>query len=254
MVCILKRQLKGIMDNSDKHQTIENQSLDVPTQPKVYLDFVDILFAALIAYMIAEIPVSGYKEQSFIDLTIFFILYADITFKMFLHWWSLHIEIPIGESYLDQKATLTHYLGAIISSCFYFLSSKLFISWILVSNTGYQYLKSAFILLIIFRTLDVLINCKVVPKYTQTAKDVEGHEIKREELVIKWYKEKLPRIILQYLLQILILIMALFSSKTSLLVMMILFLFSDVIIEYQFYKGRNKYLLSQKTNFNNGVQ
>jgi hypothetical protein len=232
------------MENSSKNNQNKDQTYYIPTKPKVFLDFIDILFAALIAYMISEIPVKGYEDQSITNLSIFFMLYSQVMIKMFLHWWGLHIEIPIGEIYLNKKAALTHYLGAIISSCVYVALSKLLISWISVPNNNYKQLESTFIVLIIFRGLDIVINLRIVPTFIKTAKKVNDLLLKKEELVLLWYKEKLPKIVLQYIVQIFLLFLALRISKTHLLTIVIFILLSDVLIEYQFCKGRNFHLLS----------
>lgn len=96
-------------------------------QIEIFLDFIGILFAVLIAYIFSVLPIETYREQAPNNAIIFTALFCTITVKMFLHWWSLHIDLSVADRVLNsplKENTEKAYNFGILSRYFVFLSNR----------------------------------------------------------------------------------------------------------------------------------
>jgi len=230
-----------MLDSFDKSDNLNQEN--IPSHPNVFLNFIDILFAALIAYQISEIPVTGYGSLSNQNIIVFLLMYVLLIMKMFLHWWALHFEIPIGEIYMAKKAGLPHYAGALVTSCFFVINSKLLTEWYDGRFISVNLIKAVFAILAFFRLLDIIVNVQEVTKYAKTARQFSDvKEITRESNILIWHQLKRPRLFLFYLVHILISLGVLVLNESFLLILVLFYVLAEIIIETLLFQGRRKYL------------
>ena len=214
--------------------------VSIPTSPKTFLGFIDILFGVLLAYIISEVPVEDFKSQAATIIIVFLVLYITNTIKMFLHWWSLHFDLPIAIKYVNRDATLTHYIGALFACAGYIVFSKFIFLWFKEPLTNQWMLNVVFIIIIGFRVFDIVTNSIFMPRLVKRGLKIEKDMDKDDAMMVReWYIKDHPKIYPIYLLHISLSLCAILIPRL-LLIFIVAYLFAEVLIEIALYKGRKK--------------
>ena len=211
----------------------------LPDNIVTFLTFIDILFATLIAYIITEVYLENIFTYSWRNIIIFSLLYLPNIIKMLMHWWSLHFDLTLIQSFMkNEHMSLIYYVGGLIISGWYVAFSKLILLWFL--DGDYDYIKIAFISMAFIRIPDIL-HC-IIFWPLEIKRKINNH-IAGSKIILTWYKEKYPKYFFAYIVNIILGISTLFVSSKYLLYIAIIFFIAEACVEIPIYLGRKIFYL-----------